>query len=59
MHRMTDAVPGTKEAEIYFAKVSPEFVQPVHYGNLTGTEKAYRPYDTTRPKIESWTGPAQ
>ena len=55
LHRMSDVVPGSEREGEYYAK-KPFFVWSEHRANMTGTDGAYKPYNTTKPKIESWTG---
>jgi NADH dehydrogenase (ubiquinone) 1 alpha subcomplex subunit 12 len=55
MHRMSDIPPTAPEASTYYA-APPTYVWKDHRANLTGTDKAYRPYNTTQPKFEQWSG---
>ncbi|XP_045615840.2 LOW QUALITY PROTEIN: probable NADH dehydrogenase [ubiquinone] 1 alpha subcomplex subunit 12 [Procambarus clarkii] len=50
LHHKTDK-PPTEEAPITYSWVSE------HTENKTGTEEAYMPYTTTKPKIEAWVPP--
>ncbi|CAG8508387.1 16475_t:CDS:2 [Cetraspora pellucida] len=47
MHRIVDTPPTVDPLP------RPKYVLP-HTENLTGTRKAYRPYNTTAPKITAW-----
>ena len=55
MHRMTDIPPVSPQANEYFAN-KPFYVVPEHKATVTGTDSAYRPYPSVKPKISSWTG---
>lgn len=50
MHHMTDQPPSTHPLETHRWSLPYE-------ENLSGTNKQYVPYSTTRPKIEAWSPP--
>ncbi|KAK7075895.1 NADH dehydrogenase 1 alpha subcomplex subunit 12 ndufa12/DAP13 [Halocaridina rubra] len=50
LHHKTDQ-PPTKVAPVSYGWLSG------HQENVTGTEEAYTPYTTTKPKIEAWVPP--
>ncbi|KAJ1983420.1 hypothetical protein H4R34_001295 [Dimargaris verticillata] len=48
LHKLTDANPAHENPTLYRWQV------PRHIENMTGTDKAYQPYNTTQPKMQSW-----
>lgn len=53
LHRYVDTPPSSPDAHKVYANRA-YFVFKQHQENLTGTDRAYRPYSTVPPKIQSW-----